>query len=75
MMFVHRCSASKGKKVPFRSHYLFNDIISLIYKNEANRTPTIDFGDQDTNHYITLLSLNKFKNLFYYTHSLTGEAS
>lgn len=30
-------------------------LIFLIYKNEATRTPTIDFGDQDTNQlYYTL---------------------
>lgn len=31
------------------------DSFSLIYKNEATRTPTIDFGDQYTNQlYYTL---------------------
>lgn len=31
-------------------------LIFLIYKNEATRTPTIDFGDQYTNQlYNTLL--------------------
>ena len=40
-------------------------ILILIYKNEATRTPTLDFGDQYTNQlYYTL----KFKILFlYYT--------
>ena len=40
-------------------------VIFLINKNEATRTPTIDFGDQYTNQlYYTL----KFKNLFNIKH-------